>query len=221
MGYCSYPRTESTAYGAHFDIKGTLQRQSGHNVWGDYASNLLRVGYTRPRAGTDVGDHPPITPVRGASPADLGGDMGRLYDLIVRHFLATVSPDCEYETTTATVGVGEERFHTAGERVIEPGFKALYPAAASEASRPPPLFHEGDRLPVTVVVREGLTSPPCAQPPLVPPPHRTAPTRLPRVLHPAPSTPLRSLDSVPCRARAHHAHGEARHWHRCQHPHPH
>lgn len=161
MGFCSYPRTESTAYGGHFDVRGTLQRQTAHPAYGTYTADLLRTGHTSPRGGTDVGDHPPITPVRGGG-SELGGDMGRLYDLIVRHFLASVSPDCTFETTTAALAVGDERFRTSGERVIEPGFKALYPTAASEAARPPPLLREGDRLPVAVVVREGQTSPPGA-----------------------------------------------------------
>lgn len=42
--------------------------------------------------GVDVGDHPPITPVSLARPQiDLTGDDERVYALIVKHFLATIS----------------------------------------------------------------------------------------------------------------------------------
>lgn len=33
---------------------------------------LLSEGLNRPRKGTDAGDHPPITPMRSASEAELG-----------------------------------------------------------------------------------------------------------------------------------------------------
>lgn len=43
------------------------------------------------RKGVDVGDHPPITPMRPATEAELGHDAWRLYDFITRHFIGTVS----------------------------------------------------------------------------------------------------------------------------------
>ena len=43
------------------------------------------------RKGTDVGDHPPITPMKSASESELSGDSWRIYDYITRHFIATVS----------------------------------------------------------------------------------------------------------------------------------
>lgn len=33
---------------------------------------LLATGLNRPRQGTDIGDHPPITPMRCASEGELG-----------------------------------------------------------------------------------------------------------------------------------------------------
>lgn len=48
------------------------------------------VGLVTPRKGTDVGDHPPITPLLQASREAFDHDSWRLYDYIVRHFIATV-----------------------------------------------------------------------------------------------------------------------------------
>ena len=90
-GYLSYPRTESTQYPASFDIRDAIRIQVS-NSDADlqmHARSLLTNGYINPRHGVDVGDHPPITPVGVAR--DLVGDKARLFDLIVRHFLATVS----------------------------------------------------------------------------------------------------------------------------------
>ncbi len=43
------------------------------------------------RKGTDVGDHPPITPMKAATEGELGHDMWRIYEYITRHFIGTVS----------------------------------------------------------------------------------------------------------------------------------
>eukprot|EP01043_Picozoa_sp_COSAG02_P057771 COSAG02_NODE_7071_length_3200_cov_1.462109_5_plen_94_part_01 len=47
---------------------------------------LLRTGHTKPRGGVDMGDHPPITPCRAMSPHEGGGNSGRIFEMIVRHF---------------------------------------------------------------------------------------------------------------------------------------
>lgn len=41
--------------------------------------------------GTDSGDHPPITPLKNASRDQLKDTEWRLYEFVVRHFIATVS----------------------------------------------------------------------------------------------------------------------------------
>ena len=59
--------------------------------YGQYASQILGEGVNRPKKGHDVGDHPPITPMKLASSNELDGDSWKIYDYIVRHFLASVS----------------------------------------------------------------------------------------------------------------------------------
>lgn len=94
---CSYPRTESTAYPASYDVREALSMHRNHPIWGDYAASLMSLGPHPPKAGVDVGDHPPITPMRSATESELGGgDTWRLYEYVTRHFLGSVSPDCKY-----------------------------------------------------------------------------------------------------------------------------
>ena len=97
-GYLSYPRTESTAYPKSFDIQGTLQQQTGDSRWGKYVRDLMKEGFNKSRGGVDMGDHPPITPCRAAG-NELSGDMARVYDLVVRHFIASVSQDAVWQST--------------------------------------------------------------------------------------------------------------------------
>jgi DNA topoisomerase IA len=54
-------------------------------------SEILKAGIQRPKKGHDAGDHPPITPMKAATEAELGHEAWRLYDYITRHFIATVS----------------------------------------------------------------------------------------------------------------------------------
>jgi DNA topoisomerase-3 len=93
-GYLSYPRTESTQYPSSFDIRDAIRTltASPDSDIQSYARGLLSHGHNNPRAGKDMGDHPPITPVGVAR--DISGDKARLYDLVVRHFLATVRMCC-------------------------------------------------------------------------------------------------------------------------------
>eukprot|EP00438_Fugacium_kawagutii_P026500 Skav202811 [mRNA] locus=scaffold326:1037841:1064355:+ [translate_table: standard] len=138
-GYISYPRTETTrnlnavmvdSYSDTFDLHSALREQADHpatrppspvpvalaKAWGKTVSHLLRQGQIRnPKTGRDVGDHPPITPMKAAprdefskGAARLRGRRGsewRLYDYITRHFISSLMPDVEYEEKALEQGV--------------------------------------------------------------------------------------------------------------------
>ncbi|KAG9487488.1 hypothetical protein GDO78_007378 [Eleutherodactylus coqui] len=127
QGYISYPRTETTHYPENFDLKGTLRQQANNPFWGDTVKALLAENINRPRKGSDAGDHPPITPMRSATEAELGGDAWRLYEYITRHFIATISYDCKYLQTSIGFCVGCERFTSTCKEVISPGFTEVMP----------------------------------------------------------------------------------------------
>ena len=85
-GLVSYPRTETTKYARGFDLSGTLGALSNAD-WLPEARELLdgaggsgeddgREACLHARArsdGEDVGDHPPLTPVKLATPKACGG----------------------------------------------------------------------------------------------------------------------------------------------------
>jgi len=79
--------------GACMYNRGVLKQQAGSPDWGPAVADILRAGIQRPKKGHDAGDHPPITPMKAASEAELGHEAWRLYDYITRHFIATVSND--------------------------------------------------------------------------------------------------------------------------------
>lgn len=63
--------------------------------------------------------------MKAASRNELDGDAWKLYDYITRHFIATVSPDCRYISTTATFNINDEIFTTTGKTVVDPGFTTI------------------------------------------------------------------------------------------------
>jgi DNA topoisomerase III len=142
-GYLSYPRTESTAYPSSFDFRGALGTLRGHPSLGSYAAELLSSGANNARQGKDQGDHPPITPVGMPHMASLQSDEARIFDLVARHFLASISKDARFLVTKATfvstsaadssssASTGET-FLAVGREELDPGFTAVYGRQRSE-----------------------------------------------------------------------------------------
>jgi DNA topoisomerase-3 len=160
QGWMTYPRTESTAYPASFDIVGTLEAQRAHCSWGGYVAALLAKGVNRAKHGVDMGDHPPITPVRVPRPGDLSGAMERLYNVVARTFIASVSYDATFLTTTARFSCGGEHFSLSGKKLLDPGFTLIMESSAIRDTQLP-AFDVGEVLELRAVgVRAGKTSPP-------------------------------------------------------------
>ncbi|CAF3581946.1 unnamed protein product [Adineta steineri] len=151
-GYISYPRTETTQYADNADLKGVLRELSNcsGSDWQGHIKCLLSEGqYTSPKRGKDVGDHPPITPVKSATAASVGGgDYWRLYDYVCRHFIATVSPDCIYEETTVVFEGANETFSLSGKNVVEPGFTAIMSWKRVTDDDPIPAFTVNETFPI-------------------------------------------------------------------------
>uniref|UniRef100_A0A915M5C6 DNA topoisomerase n=1 Tax=Meloidogyne javanica TaxID=6303 RepID=A0A915M5C6_MELJA len=134
-GYTSYPRTETTAYPESFDFYSILKQIAIIPEFADFALKIMQNGISKPRAGVNKGDHPPITPLKAKDSWLSGGDINyilviwihhlRIYEYIVQHFLATLMPSCKYLTKTIKFSIGEEQFLTHSRVVTEPGFTEL------------------------------------------------------------------------------------------------
>ena len=62
----------------------------------------------------DDKSHPPIHPVKNCERSQVSPDEWRIYDLLSRHFLATISKDADLAETTVNVTMGGEYFHAKG-----------------------------------------------------------------------------------------------------------
>ena len=71
-----------------------------------------------------VSDHHAIIPTEQFVQLEhMSSDERRIYDMVVRRFLAVLSPACEYEETSLTGTIGSETFHASPD-----GGKSMTPA---------------------------------------------------------------------------------------------
>ena len=111
QGLISYPRTDNTAYPRGTPFKRILA--SLREPYRDLAEEILS-GPIRPRAGRKrTTDHPPIHPVSGADLDSLDPDHRRVYDLIVRRFLATLMPPARLRESRTVLDAGARGSCTA------------------------------------------------------------------------------------------------------------
>jgi DNA topoisomerase-1 len=105
-------------------------------------------------------DHPPIHPTGSASRDAVGDDAFRIYELVLRRFLATLATDAEWKTQKVLFDAGGEEYTATGGQLLEPGWHTVYPfSEAKEVILPP--FEAGEKLPVkNVTLDEKETQPP-------------------------------------------------------------
>ncbi len=127
-GYISYPRVDNTVYPESLDLVGTVKKLADAPVYRPFCRELLSGGpLTATRGKKETTDHPPIHPTAAADPDKLGAPEWKLYNLIARRFLATLSQPAVVEGTKVTVEVSGERFAAKGDVLVKPGFRAIYP----------------------------------------------------------------------------------------------
>ena len=126
-GYISYPRTDNTVYQRSINLKGTLNKLL-ETEFSEDVKKVLSQDVIRPSRGrTEATDHPPIYPVSAAKKGDLKADYARIYELIVRRFLATLYREGSKEVTAASIDVNGHEFKVEGQTIVDPGWLELYP----------------------------------------------------------------------------------------------
>lgn len=163
----TYPRTDSRYLST--DIVDTLkERIKACNVqpYSKAASKALRQGFKPNKSFVDnskVSDHHAIIPTeQSASVNSLNDKERKIYDLVVKRFLAVLYPPFEYEQTTINANIGGELFTAKGKKVISKGWKEVYEQTeVDDSEQTLPSIQKGDRLTITKVSEtEGETKPP-------------------------------------------------------------
>jgi DNA topoisomerase-1 len=148
-GYISYPRTDNTVYPSSLDMREILGTLSSVEEVGPYAEKLLASGELSPTRGKkETTDHPPIYPTGRASKGALRDDQWKIYQLVVRRFLATLSAPAKTLRTTVRLESGGEPLVAGGTVVTQEGWLAVYPYGR-KADEEMPSLSKGQEVRVT------------------------------------------------------------------------
>lgn len=179
----TYPRTDSRYLTT--DITGTLKERLKACAVGPYRRTAARLSMQEIKAGKSfvnnakVSDHHAIIPTEQFVQLEhMSNEERKIYDLVVRRFLAVLSPPCEYEEISLTGMIGKETFRAKGSRLLKAGWREIYDtdwedlddedtpdsgsadiSSLTDATWPD--VREGSELPVSSLsITEGKTKPP-------------------------------------------------------------
>ncbi|MEX3745150.1 DNA topoisomerase III [Lysinibacillus xylanilyticus] len=127
----TYPRTDSRYLSS--DIVGTLPERLKACGIGEYRTLTNKI-LTKPIKAnksfvddSKVSDHHAIIPTEGYVNLSAFNDKERkIYDLVVKRFLAVLFPAQEYEQLTVQAQIGHEKFIAKGKTVTNAGWKEVY-----------------------------------------------------------------------------------------------
>ncbi|MGM1534264.1 DNA topoisomerase III [Bacillus cereus group sp. BceL215] len=169
----TYPRTDSRYISS--DIVGTLPERLKACGVGEYrplAHKILNKPIKSNKSFVDdskVSDHHAIIPTEGYVNFSAFADKERkIYDLVVKRFLAVLFPAFEYEQLTLRTKVGNETFIARGKTILHAGWKEVYEnrfedddATDDVKEQILPRIEKGDTLNIKLIMQtSGQTKPP-------------------------------------------------------------
>ncbi len=159
-GWISYPRTENTVYPDSLHLEGHLKKLRSSEL-GDEVEEILSQDKIWPTKGNKKStDHPPIYPIKPATKNDLSGNRWKVYELILRRFLATLAPYGIKRLRNAEFDIEDERFKSSGTELVKDGWRKYYPYYKFKETEIPSL-KENEKVDVSdVEMEEKETQPP-------------------------------------------------------------
>ncbi|GLD93421.1 hypothetical protein PINS_up002013 [Pythium insidiosum] len=167
-GLISYPRTETNKFKDGTDLMALVKQQEQHSVWGSYVMRelLAQSKFDPPRqGGSDDQAHPPIHPTKCVDLPSITDPIERkLYEFVVRHFLACCSRDARGDQTNIQMRIQDEQFTASGLMVLERNYLDIYKYekwTPSNTTAALPVYSVGDTFqPSTLTMQTGETAPP-------------------------------------------------------------
>jgi DNA topoisomerase-3 len=134
----TYPRTNSRFLTSDMadEIKPTAElvgARSEYRAAAAYVTALDVLPLGRVIDDAKVTDHHAIIPTRADHPIDkMDADDLRVYDMVVRRFLAAFHPEAVLENTRVETTIAEHVFRTRGKVLLVPGWRGVYLTTAEE-----------------------------------------------------------------------------------------
>jgi len=151
----TYPRTDSRHLPEDYlpVVKETfgMLADSGMKHLSPHAATALKGGYIKPSKrifdNAKVSDHFAIIPTLQA-PSGLSEAEQKVYDLVVRRFMAVFFPSAEYQVTTRITTAASHSFKTEGKVLVKPGWLAIYGKEAQDEVKDGEEKNPGNLVPV-------------------------------------------------------------------------
>ena len=141
----TYPRTDSRALPEDYlgTVQETLRLLSGTQAYQPYAEEILQKNWVKPNRrifdNAKISDHFAIIPTLQTVKTGLSEAELKVYDLVVRRFMAVFYPAAQFDVTTRISKVDGDHFKTEGKVLIEPGWMAVYGREATQDAALVPL----------------------------------------------------------------------------------
>ncbi len=161
----TYPRTDSRVIST--DIVPTLKERvkaCGVDEYARIANKVMKHEWKLPKSvvdNTKVSDHHAIIPTeQQVILAELSDKERKIYDLVVKRFLAVLADPYEYEQTTIEAKIDSERFTTKGNIVKKLGWKEIYQENYNSEEQLPAIQQGESFSNVKMAQTSGETKPP-------------------------------------------------------------
>ncbi len=141
-GKISYPRTDNTVFPKTLSIKGILENLKNSHLKNDIKRLMEESRLIPSRGPVQTQDHPPIYPVAPLEKS--GGDYFKIYDLILRRFLANVAENAMAEETKFTIRIGDYDFEYSSLEIKDKGWMKYYPLH-NPREKPKPDMQKGEK----------------------------------------------------------------------------
>jgi len=157
----SYPRTSSNQLPPAIGYKKILESLSTQGQYANLCGKVLGFEVLKPNNGKKKDQaHPAIYPT-GLTPGKLTDQEYKVYDIIVKRFLATFGEPAIRETVKAEIDVNGEPFIAKGTRTVEKNWHELYEPYVKLQETTLPGFSEGEVVDVkNISFEEKETQPP-------------------------------------------------------------
>ncbi len=159
-GWISYPRTENTVYPKSLNLKEQLKKLKRSELSKEVDEILSQDKIYPTKGKKKTTDHPPIYPIKPATKKQLSGNQWKVYELVLRRFLATLAPYGVKRLRKAEFDIEGEEFRSKGTELIRPGWRKYYPYYKAKEVKIPSL-EKGEMVDILdMLIDEKETKPP-------------------------------------------------------------
>ena len=158
----SYPRTSSQKLPPAINYRAILKALSKRPTYKKLVSKLLKKEELKPREGKKEDPaHPAVYPTGNLPERALNDQEKKIWDLVVRRFMAVFGEAAIRQSMKATLVVNSHNFYLRGRLILKEGWMQFYkPYIRTEEVLLPPL-KEGEAMKLKHIIQEGkFTNPP-------------------------------------------------------------